>query len=552
MKAICPYAFDETGLTTVTIPGAVEYIGNFAFGGCTSMASLVFAESDANHHMYIARDAFNMNGASRTLTDIYINTKAKIDCENEAFNRDITFGQSQAGSVMCTLHFSSEVAAHYANLSHPLTIEIAQDAGKFQKWLVDHLTYASAPTSNGWWEFVNTGTNDDDDKPILAGKFLRTWSDYNYDRIVPRGVKAYIVVNLQKSGDDFKLSLKQLNVIPKRTGVILYGVPNSKNQDGQPVLSMSLCEIANGLPLRRDYWYTLNDADAENYKNYLWPTVVSLDADNWKDEVFKQYEGLEVSADGKLTYTEIKYINQKVRGPQDGKMAVNPWDDNPSKFTTPEGAPENYDATVLNGFFRNFFMGRYGSTKSGKAYKEENNGTIESNYVGFFRALPSTIATGMAFLRMKSDEYTDAEGGEAIIIGDTDTYPGKSFKNYQAEYAPSSGSVQDPTESGYWYDYVTYKDATNTKENMNWTDETNWGDRDKVANKTTGGAKFMAVRFSGEPEIIENGDGTATMIVPASMIENEETDAYYTLQGVKVARPTKGIYIRNGRKVVIK
>ena len=29
-------------------------------------------------------------------------------------------------------------------------------------------------------------------------------------------------------------------------------------------------------------------------------------------------------------------------------------------------------------------------------------------------------------------------------------------------------------------------------------------------------------------------------------------DAYYTLQGMKVLRPTKGIYIHHGKKVVIK
>lgn len=28
--------------------------------------------------------------------------------------------------------------------------------------------------------------------------------------------------------------------------------------------------------------------------------------------------------------------------------------------------------------------------------------------------------------------------------------------------------------------------------------------------------------------------------------------AYYTLQGVKVLRPTKGIYIHGGKKIVIK
>ena len=58
--------------------------------------------------------------------------------------------------------------------------------------------------------------------------------------------------------------------------------------------------------------------------------------------------------------------------------------------------------------------------------------------------------------------------------------------------------------------------------------------------------------FKGEIIFDENEDGTATMIIPASMIEGEEDGDYYTLQGVKVANPSKGIYIKNGKKVVLK
>ena len=56
-----------------------------------------------------------------------------------------------------------------------------------------------------------------------------------------------------------------------------------------------------------------------------------------------------------------------------------------------------------------------------------------------------------------------------------------------------------------------------------------------------------------EVEFIEDeAEGTVTMIIPASMVEVEEDGAYYTLQGVKVENPTKGIYIKNGKKVIIK
>jgi len=55
-------------------------------------------------------------------------------------------------------------------------------------------------------------------------------------------------------------------------------------------------------------------------------------------------------------------------------------------------------------------------------------------------------------------------------------------------------------------------------------------------------AKFIALDF---------GDGEATGIseVKATKVDD---DAYYTLSGVRVAQPRKGLYIKNGKKVIIK
>jgi hypothetical protein len=48
-----------------------------------------------------------------------------------------------------------------------------------------------------------------------------------------------------------------------------------------------------------------------------------------------------------------------------------------------------------------------------------------------------------------------------------------------------------------------------------------------------------------------DGDGT-TGIKDQSSMFNVQSDAYYTLQGQRVAKPGKGLYIHNGKKVVIK
>jgi hypothetical protein len=63
-----------------------------------------------------------------------------------------------------------------------------------------------------------------------------------------------------------------------------------------------------------------------------------------------------------------------------------------------------------------------------------------------------------------------------------------------------------------------------------------------------------------EPEIIKmpvfrsignDGDGT-TGIKDQSSKFNVPSDAYYTLQGQRVEKPGKGLYIKNGKKIVIK
>jgi hypothetical protein len=50
---------------------------------------------------------------------------------------------------------------------------------------------------------------------------------------------------------------------------------------------------------------------------------------------------------------------------------------------------------------------------------------------------------------------------------------------------------------------------------------------------------------------IGDGNGETTDLTPA-LSDGEGEGAWYTLQGQRVAKPGKGLYIRNGRKVVIK
>ena len=162
--------------------------------------------------------------------------------------------------------------------------------------------------------------------------------------------------------------------------------------------------------------------------------------------------------------------------------------------------------------YRNFFMTKFSKTDLANQYSA-------AEYVGFFRAKKSYIRSGKAFLRVSSTEYNDSKGAEAIIVKDND---------YQLEYDPNDGHAINPSD--IWKDIV-------------WEATSDWGVRNLPA-----GAKAM---FFGEPEIEENEDGSATLIISAAG-EQEQNGVYYTLQGVKVTNPTAGIYIKNGKKVIVK
>ena len=551
VEIFCYQSFYQSKLESVTLPYTTTYVGKEAFDECNDLKTVIFAnnpdkEADSARKITVKDRAF-FN--SKAITDVYIKTLALADCENGAFDYYNTWGHGDPTKALTTLHFASEVANHYANLSHPLTPEIAKDPGRYHQWLGEHFLKAAHPGANGWWEFVNNGTSsEEDDIPgdPETGKILRTFSDYHYDRIVPQGMKAYIVTGLQEnSNGDYTLNLLSLLVIPKRTGVILYGVPNSTNDKNNKILSMPLCEIANGVPLRRDYWDYLSETDKPLMSNYLWPTCVELSPSSYVEENYWQYDldkngNIKIDDDGDY---KMELKTRSVLKEAEGNSKIKPYD-NQNAFTEPDNEEEHYKAGNLNGFFRNFLMNRYGNTDSGKKYKVANGG-IESNYVGFFRAKKnSQMKPGMAYLRLKDDEYKNPNGGEAIIIGDVKQY-NNDMKYYQIEY-DKDGKVIPPSQSGYW--------IIGGNPDMKWENDDNWGDRTKVTDKPEGqgNAKFMAVTFYGEPEIIDNGDGTATMIVPSSMIQKEESGVYYNLQGVKVANPTKGIYIKNGKKIVFK
>ena len=201
---------------------------------------------------------------------------------------------------------------------------------------------------------------------------------------------------------------------------------------------------------------------------------------------------------------------------KDAKTYVAPYDRNsgPVQTTGGEVQCKNYlvptvTSTKLYPYFvdnttkkvtdRNFVMCPYSTTKldGASAYSGGAN-----DFVGFFRVVGGTSSgDNRAYLSLPADLYKSSEGAEAIVVARTD------FR------------------SDKWHDPVS---------------GFNWGQRDLTS--------VQESKAIGEP-FFEFDDATGVASISFS-VDNEGN--YYTLQGVKTSQPQKGVYIKNGRKVIIK
>ena len=587
LKEISTSAFEQLGeLTSVTIPSSVEIIGEKAFSDCVKLNNIVFTAPPSVHTFksncfqrtaftsftfptsikLIQENAFNecyglttmtfpsgisdlvIKGGNAeggafsnctNITDVYIETENEIICEVNTYPWRITYGQGDAGAHFATLHFPPSQADYYTNLQHTLTIDVASDPGRFHDWLMEHVQQAvdnASSAQSGWWQFINAGPDEKNPPSYpLEGKFLRTFSDPDFARIVPNGVKAYIVTGVvpKTLGDTkyFEVSLNILSVIPRNTGVILFGEPNAISKDGRnKILTMpvvGLCESKlsdnydeNGnLITSAGGDYLPDGTVVRNANKEIVRTVdLSYRRKNWgdleeQDVYHKNY--LEPSTTGNATQTHLQ----------------------PCKV--------EYDGVA----YRYFGFNHYKKSATGK---KDPRPATEYDYAGFFRCKDSNIGPGKAYLKLAADEYTDPEGGEVIIPSSCQTI---KYKVYADNYDPDSNPDAYTLQEVYYKDeyetgkgWVVWDEETSPYwKNAEWTDLDMFGVRDSIEEQAP--AKGI---FDGEVEIIENlEEGVATMIIRADTEDSDEGD-YYTLQGVKVNHPSKGVYIVNGKKVVVK
>lgn len=155
------------------------------------------------------------------------------------------------------------------------------------------------------------------------------------------------------------------------------------------------------------------------------------------------------------------------------------------------------DGTVDERFF---VMGPYSKTDMGK----DASTAIQDNtdYVAFFRAKPMTPGKNKAHLKLPNSIFAEPKGVEILGINPSE------FR-----------------QSEWPRDFAEFGD---------------WGTKPRTL------PDVFAKSF-GEP--FEDEYGTTGI----SNVKSENTDdAIYNLQGVKVANPVKGVYVKAGKKIIIK
>ena len=611
---IGPWAFYKTHLTTVSIPASVQEIGQMAFNENDYLETVIFEDitddcKPCKGAKTLVKGGGKGAGAQssvgafwncKAIRDIYFKSDVPLECENLAFVFDVTYGHADPYASLATLHFPEELTENYANLDHYLTDQVASNPGLFHRWLHEHFQQAKDPKGNGWYEFVNAGPtkgNIDDPKNVCQDIILRTFSDWNYSYLVPEGIRAYVVNNIEKNGNVYELTLQRLLAIPAKTGVILYGHPNGKNTLGQPILSMTPISFAKegqnvkiydnngnvtyegpakedqGLPLCRANWYKKDGKTPLNYvKNYLEPTSTPSQAD-----VTKLYNKLQSETDAtkkaalKKEYDDLVALIdanpawKNKKGELNGGLFVKPFENEITSEDPYDPYNYNSDKPVT---FRNFAMSRYNKThhlSGNRSLKSD-----EVNYEAFFRMIADYYPSGKAYLRLKADpnEYDEPTGAEIIVKEDKGPDGNYGDGCYYTEYSKNDGAPintrREYTKAGHgmnplgWWVKEHGFDWNIVDENYQYQEEDGTPILDEDGNeiiKSRMNWGSYPERFRQNPslrylgELGEDADGIVKLVIPA---DDNANDEYYTLQGVKVINPTKGVYIHNGKKVVIK
>ncbi len=304
-------AFNESGITSITIPRSVTEIMGGAFQACTNLETVTFQESHLNPQppLIIHTGAFAGGDEHQYhLKDVYVNVHPQdrlLVCEYNAFNFTSMESQTDVDNdQLATLHFLEEDFDYYAGawkkglvftqenlnsmkdgykgtrngityigepneMSHP---QINRNSGYYQPDGYPNTQYAPA---NGWQQFAKTAS---DREILVKGNLYMTYST-DVPLGLPKGVLAFrvteyfdVTTNSQGKTINGKLRLKFVQDVPVNTGVILTATDKysvTTNKSGEEISKFYFDDPSTPNPTQ----FVHNEVVGGDATNYLVPAV---------------------------------------------------------------------------------------------------------------------------------------------------------------------------------------------------------------------------------------------------------------------------------------
>ena len=142
---------------------------------------------------------------------------------------------------------------------------------------------------------------------------------------------------------------------------------------------------------------------------------------------------------------------------------------------------------------------------------------------------------------MKEDGIKTLEGGVTTITTVTNYTSENTNGNWTSVGCYSSGTVITEGETNSYYGLNNDKEFVRVKKKINTKPYRAYYKMASSANGEAPAAKFSLIFRDG-----------STQVITPSQIEGWEENVYYDLMGRRVMNPTNGVYIVNGKKVVVK